>query len=343
MAFFDQIPPHGKILVLDLGFLGDTIHLLPAVRHLRACFPEADLSVMVAQHIQPLLAATPWIDHPLGYPRYPKGPKPWQDGARIAALRRARYDVVVNLNGSDRSSILTRLTGAPLRFGRRPDGGGPWFWPSLYTHHAQVPRGRTPVYRQNLELLRLAGFPGESPRFDADFPQENREKAAAALTGLGTFVHVSPFANDDYKQLPAPILAETLLALRRAQPDLAVVVSCAPSDRERALLAQLLPQFPFPPDRLFAGSLDLLTLGALLQRASLHLGADSGALHLAMLAGCPMVGWFRRYAAMDEWIPDFGTTRILVGEATPSGLAGIKATAIAAAASELLAPEGRRS
>jgi len=335
-AFFDQIPQHGKILVLDLGFLGDSIHLLPAVRHIRTCFPRAELSVMIAEHITPLLEATPWIDHPLGYPRYPKGPKPWQDWGRLKTLRRARYDAVINLNGSDRSSILTRLTGAPLRLGRIPDDGGPWFWSALFTHWAHVPRGGIPVYRQNMQILQKAGFPEEAPRFDVTFPDRYQEAADRQLEDLPAFVHVSPFANDDYKELPAGCLAEFLEALRARYPELALVLSCAPTDRERAKLKQLLPGLPFEPDRVFAGDLDLLTLGAVLSRARLHLGADSGALHLAMLAGAPLLGWFREYAAMKEWIPDQPGTRIVVGQASPEGLQGLDTTQLMEAAAQVL-------
>lgn len=336
MAFYDQLPSDGKILVLDLGFLGDTIHLLPAVRHIRECFPAADLSLMSAQHILPLLEAAPWIDHGLGYPRYPKGPKPWQDGGRIASLRRGKYDAVINLNGSDRSSILTRLTSAPLRLGRRPVTGGPWFWPWLFTHHVQLPRGGQPVYRQNLELLRLAGFPEGTPRFDVTFPKEASARADRALDGLGDFLHVSPFANDDFKELPAAQLADLLGRLRSARPDLAMVVSCAPTSREQEKMRVWLKQLPFAPDRVFAGELDLLTLGSVLSRARLHLGADSGAIHLAMLAGAPLLGWFRQYEAIDEWIPDLGNCRILVGEASPEGLKKVETVALAEAALELL-------
>jgi len=336
-AFFDQIPPDGKILVLDLGFLGDTIHLLPAARHVRACFPQAELSVMIATHILPLLEATPWIDHPLGYPRYPKGPKPWQDWGRLAAMRRARYDAVINLNGSDRSSILTRLTGAPLRLGRRPDDGGPWFWPALFTHAVHVPRGEEPVYRQNLKALHRAGFPAGEPNFDVSFPSRSIDKANHQLEELPSFVHVSPFANDDYKELPASLLVEFLQAFRSHNPELAIVLSCAPTERERNKMQHLLAALPFAPAKVFAGELDLLSLGAVLARARLHLGADSGALHLATLAGAPLLGWFRRYAAMKEWIPDRHGTRIVVGEASPDGLQGLTVEMLLEATREVLA------
>ena len=37
-----------KVMVLDLGFLGDTIHLLPALWMVRQAYPQAELHVAVS-------------------------------------------------------------------------------------------------------------------------------------------------------------------------------------------------------------------------------------------------------------------------------------------------------
>jgi len=182
-----------------------------------------------------------------------------------------------------------------------------------------------------MEALRLAGFSVKAPRWEVALPD-----AAAETANLGRYVHISPFANDDYKELPADVLAQVVDGLREAQPDLALVISCAPTEREKRKLDVLLSQLDHKPDAVFPGNLDLVTFAGVLGRAALHMGADSGALHLAMLAGCPMVGWFRKYAAMEEWVPDFGHSRVLVGEATPGGVSGISASDVVSAAVQLL-------
>ncbi|NBV86328.1 MAG: hypothetical protein EBS01_08730, partial [Verrucomicrobia bacterium] len=133
-SFYHQAKDARKLLVLDLGFLGDTIHLLPALWAIRQAWPLAELHVMVAEHVTQILEVAPWVDRVWGYPRFPKGPKPWQDFGRVQKLRAAKFDAVINLNGSDRSSLLTFLTGAQWRLGRRPQGGGPWHWPLQFTH-----------------------------------------------------------------------------------------------------------------------------------------------------------------------------------------------------------------
>jgi ADP-heptose:LPS heptosyltransferase len=49
--------------------------------------------------------------------------------------------------------------------------------------------------------------------------------------------------------------------------------------------------------------MSIAQLAAALQRCGLHVGADSGVLHLAMALGVPTVALFREYAGTAEWLP----------------------------------------
>jgi hypothetical protein len=46
-------------MVLDLGFLGDTVHLLPALWMVRRAYPQAELHVAVAEHITSFMECAP--------------------------------------------------------------------------------------------------------------------------------------------------------------------------------------------------------------------------------------------------------------------------------------------
>jgi ADP-heptose:LPS heptosyltransferase len=302
--FFPKISSHARVLVLDLGFLGDTIHLIPALAVIRLALPTARLEVMVAEHIKSILAVCPWLDAVSGYPRFPKGPRWYQDFGRVRDLRAKKYDVVINLNGSDRSSILTRLTGAPLRLGRVPPKMSA-FWPWCFTHTAQVPHGTKPLYVQHLDTLVAAGFPRavDGPVFPITIPDETRRSIEARLGNVPPFVHVSPFATQDEKELPAPVLADFLNAAHAVRPDLVFVLSIAPNLREQSKLAALLPLLKFEPWRVFAGDLSLVELAEVIRRAQVHLGGDSGAVHVALMAGTPTLSWWRDYAGRVEWQP----------------------------------------
>ncbi|MEI6747142.1 MAG: hypothetical protein WCL34_14355, partial [Methylococcaceae bacterium] len=59
-------------MVLDLGLLGDTIHLLPALWILRKAYPQAQLHSAVSLHVTSLLECVPWVNRTWGYMRYPR-------------------------------------------------------------------------------------------------------------------------------------------------------------------------------------------------------------------------------------------------------------------------------
>ncbi|GAB4279735.1 MAG: putative lipopolysaccharide heptosyltransferase III [Opitutales bacterium] len=334
-SFFETIQGAQRVLVLDLGFLGDTIHLIPALRCIREALPEAKLDVMVSEHIQSILEVTPWVDTVLGYPRFPKGPRWYQDLGRVRRLRQAKYDVVINLNGSDRSSILTWASGAPVRLGRIPPKTS-LFWRHCFTHTVWENFSTKPLFRQRWNCLKQAGFPGDKPAFGIEIPEAAREKVESLLSGLENFIHLSPFTTLDYKELPIPVMAAFLNRLREAYPEKALVISCAPNDREREKLKSLLPLLMRRPEHVFDGTLNLVELTALISKSTLHIGGDSGALHVAAMTGMPTLSWFRNYEAIDEWKPEGTQHRALVGEASESGLVGIDADALESACKEAL-------
>ena len=331
-SFLAQTCNARKVLVLDLGFLGDTVHLLPALWAVRQGYPDAQLHVMVAEHVTSLLAVAPWIDRVWGYPRFPKGPKPWQDLGRVRSLRRQKFDVVINFNGSDRSSLHTGLSGARWRLGRRPMDGGPLHWRWLFTHEVSFRHREDPMYVQSWECAKRSGFPGEKPEFHVAIKPEWLLKAGIDAAAFQSYFHVSPCTTQDAKELPLPILAEALNQLSNEFPDKKIVLSCAPNDRERRKLATLISQLKSPPWKTFAGTLNLVELTAVIQQACLHFGGDSGALHLAMMTGVPMISWFREYSGAKDWRPPADEKRVvLVGQETPTGLSGIGHAAIVAA------------
>jgi ADP-heptose:LPS heptosyltransferase len=326
-----------RVLLLDLGFLGDSIHLLPSLWVLREAYPDAELHVMVSEHVTRIMDVAPWVDRVWGYPRYPRGPKWYQDFGRMRRLRAAKFDVVVNVNGSDRSSILTRVSGARWRLGRRPEDGGPMFWPFMFSHVVEEPYQRELISTQRWNCLKRAGYAGEAPELHIEIPPAAVARAVARTDDAGGWVHVSPFTTENYKELPPDQLAAVVRGLQARFPERRFVLTCAGSEREKGKMRSLVAALEVPPWRVFAGELDLLELSAVVERSALHLGGDSGGLHVAWMTGVPTVTWFRRYDGLADWRPVGPRHRDVIGERTPDGLAGIATDDIVAAAADLLA------
>ena len=166
--FFQRTRGAKKVMVLDLGFLGDTVHLLPALWMVRQAYPQAELHVAVAAHITSFMDCAPWVDRVWGYMRYPRHATLKENWQMISRLRREKFDVLINLNGSDRSSWLTFFSGARERPGRVPDDGGPPFWRRMFTAHVECPRAAEPVYFLKCRCLAKAGFPFTQPEFHVE-------------------------------------------------------------------------------------------------------------------------------------------------------------------------------
>jgi ADP-heptose:LPS heptosyltransferase len=342
-GFYEESRSARRVMLLDLGFLGDSIHLLPALWVLREAYPEAELHVMVSEHVTKIMEVAPWINRVWGYPRFPRGPKWYQDFGRIRRLRAAKFDVVINLNGSDRSSILTGLSGARWRLGRRPEDGGPAFWSAMFTHIVEHPYKTELVSTQRWNCLKKAGFPGDRPEVHIEIPAGGEASALQKAGGEGDWIHVSPFTTEDYKELPAEQLATLLNEIHRRFPGRKIVLTCAANEREKSKMSALLAALDFQPWRVFPGNLDLLEFAALVKANCLHIGGDSGGLHVAWMTGVPSVTWFRRYDGLADWRPVGNRHRDVVGERASSGLEGIEISVILARIEELVAHSIPRS
>jgi ADP-heptose:LPS heptosyltransferase len=311
--FFPRTRAAKKVMVLDLGFLGDTVHLLPALWTVRQAYPQAELHVVVAAHITSLMACVPWVNHVWGYMRYPRHATLRENFDMVARLRREKFDVLINLNGSDRSSWLSFLSGARERLGRRPDDGGPPFWTRMFTAHVSHPFTEEAVYLQRCHCLEKAGFPFTAPEFHTQVDPDGLRAAEISSADHGTYFHISPFTTADTKELPPAQLAQLIAALAETFPERKIALSCAPTDRECKKMDELLALLPRKPWRVFAGNLNLVQLAAVIQASAVHFCGDTGPFHLAVMTNTPTVAWFWPNPGIKQWLPVGEQYRVLVG------------------------------
>ena len=287
-----------KILLIETLYLGDLVHSLPLLRALRERHPEATLHVLVRAANAPLLEGFPGLDRVLvmdpARHRSPAGL--W---ALAASLRRERYDLVLNPGASDRASWLTALSGGRRRIGRLDRKRRPWLWRRLHDEVLDYPYFAEPMWWQKFSAFREVLELGDCPGFGLD-----TLAAAATPPGLPErFIHLSPCASEDIRSLPPAFVVALVRQLRRRLPDYPIVLSGGPSLRERQRLALIAAALPEPEVQVHAGSLSLPGLLATVKQAALHIGPDSGPLHLAHALGTPAVGCFLYKDGSAEWQP----------------------------------------
>jgi heptosyltransferase-1/heptosyltransferase-2 len=288
-----------NVLAVELAGLGDLIHSLPALWAVRRAWPAARMHCIVREHNASLLRLVPWIDHVIPYRRSFRAGTAYQLST-LRELRRQRFDLAVDFMGSDYSAALAALSGATRRLIRRPGTlKRRWCWRLAATDLMIQPFDDVPMYRQRLGCIEAAGFSTYGAHFGLSQPFDDSESHAAERP----IIHVSPFTRRSYKELPPEQMAALLTRIHERWPDHALVVSCSRAARELTALSVLLAALPFKLDGVHAGDLDIPTLLGLIGKASVHVGGDTGTIHLAWLAETPSVSWFRQSAKLAQWAP----------------------------------------
>ena len=110
------LPPWKKVLVVDLGFLGDTIHSIPALRALAQSGAQVD--VVTTTVGGETLALVPEIHQIWKIHLQKPSPPFWKSFSQLRSLRREKYDAAItrtpwaNTEGGRNRSCGTRFRAA---------------------------------------------------------------------------------------------------------------------------------------------------------------------------------------------------------------------------------------
>jgi lipopolysaccharide heptosyltransferase II len=301
--------------------IGDVVFTTPLVGAIKRRFPDVRLTYLVEAAATPVVRHNPHIDELLVVAR-PRGVErlryDWALGRR---LRRLGFDVAIDLHGGPRAAWLTRASGAPMRIGYALPGRR-----LAYTHLVDWTRSLTPPRHSVLnqwDLLRPLGIGPPDPARDPvtmSLDPVASARVAERLEDAGlrhedrlAVVHVS--AGNPFRRWPAERFAELAAALATRPRPLHVVITSGPSEAEAAsrvaILARQLAKDE--GERIVrCGEFDLEELAALVTRARLYIGGDSGPLHIAATTRTPIVALFgptlpeRSLPWRDPAIPSIG-------------------------------------
>ena len=312
MNFFEKTLAAKRILILDLGLLGDTIHLIPALWMIKKSYVNASIDVVVSSNVTGLLDFFPWINRTWGYSRYPNHATLAESISFIKKLRKEKYDVVINLNGSDRSGWLTFLSGAPKRLGRITSRGRRRISKLFFTDCIQYPFDLEPIFIQRCRCLEMAGILYIEPNFHCEVKPEFLGVAYALLDAAQQYFHISPFTTSDRKELPLTVLIDLINGINEKWPSKKIVLSCASTERELKKLEELLSNLSFIPWQVYKGNLSLVELVSVIKYSAMHFSGDTGPIHISVMTQTPSISWFQNTKSMD-WIPQGDCHKVLFG------------------------------
>ena len=277
--------------MIRLREIGDVVFTTPAVRALRSHFPHAHLTYIVEPSAAPVVLNNPRIDELLIAPRGRGISGFVADVALGRRLRAGRYDVSIDFHGGPRASLLTWLSGAPKRIGYQISGRA---W--MYTDRVARPRELRPRHSVENQWDLLAPLGIAAPTRD-DFPVEmiadpatraavDTRLAAAGITRDHQLIVMHVSAGNPFRRWPLERFTAVAQALLARDARRRVIVTSGPSERDAA--ARVVTD----AGALVCGEFSLTELRALVDRAALYIGGDSGPLHIAATSGVPVVALY---------------------------------------------------
>jgi heptosyltransferase III len=253
-----------RILFISSTRIGDAVLSTGLLDHLMRAHPEARFTIVCGRVAEGVFRRMPRLDRLIAVEKRRYSLHWLEIWGQLATTR---WDLVVDLRASAIAWLLWTRDRKIIQGGRRP--------------------GHRLTY-----LAALLGV--EPPPLPVIWTApEDSARAAALLPEGRPWLVLGPTANWHRKVWPAERFAE--LALRLTSPDgvfpgAGIAILGGPGDQERSMATPVLTALPQALD--LVGKLDLPEVAAVLARAAIFIGNDSGLMHLAAAAGAPTLGLF---------------------------------------------------
>lgn len=294
------MPPRiERILLIQLRRLGDVVLSTALLDDLHRALPQASIDMLVGRHAAPLVAG-----HPIIRSRIVLEDRGTLGTARL--VRASEYDAVFDIQGSMRTAMITRASGAPLRVGWKVRAA-----PLAYTH--ALARGGAPEYvvRRRRRLLELAGIPiGESrPRFTLVSHERLQGEADLRSAGAPPAGHRVAFAlvtSSPARDWPVERFATLANALldRRITP---VVLTAGTPATIVSKLRALCPRVILVPSLDSNRDREMRRFLGVLAACDVLLSGDTGPAHMADALGVPRVTLYGP-TTPENYAPGLATT-----------------------------------
>lgn len=298
--FYSRTTNARKIIVVDLGFLGDTVHLVPALWDLKRAYPQAVLDVLTTPVGAEVLSMGGCVNGAWAVELDPARRSLRAQWRILRELRRERFNIAFNFSGADRTLFMTALVGARHRVAY-PGGRVHFYNRWLVPNWAPRQDPGLIMFEQRRQTLAACGVPLGEPRFDLKIDPASADWAAGIVPPLA--IHVSVNSSKPTREWPLEQHAAFFKLLWTDFPAAHVLASGSAKPRERERLRRLAQTVQDERLELLAEDVNLQRLAALLTRCRLHVGPDSGVLHLAMALGVPTVSFFRQQGAYKSFQP----------------------------------------
>ncbi|HVO83531.1 MAG TPA: glycosyltransferase family 9 protein [Syntrophobacteria bacterium] len=285
-----------RILIIRPSALGDVVMASPMIGAIRRAYPQGYLAWLVEPAAAELLRHHPGLDEMIEWPRgnweellrrarlLPLG----REICRFARLLRSRsFHLALECTGLLKGRALAYLSGAPERIGFRSREPGGFLMTQLVSRDATDPRISS-EYRLLMETL---GLPVDPFRMEVAVAPEARARVTTLLAARGVggrYAVLCPFTTRAQKHWREERWAALALALEKTFGVAAVVLG-GPGDRAKGGRLREMASARLTD---LTGMTTVGESAAIIEKASLVIGVDTGLTHMGVAFERPTLALF---------------------------------------------------
>lgn len=267
-----------KLLFVKLSAMGDIVHAMPAAMDIKRSLPDIELHWVVQGGFRELLQHHPAVDKLIPISKRPTFS---ELKALKRTLRAEHYDFALDMQGLFKSARIIAISGATRKLGFQwQREGSRWF-------SRAVKSTALHVVDQYRDVAKAIGANQTKTEFGLSATSEAIVRAQQLLAPLPNDkkrVAINLGSAKAEKQWPFEKFVELVKSLQRQ--GLVPFLIGGPSDVKHC---ERLNNNLEAPVLNLAGKTSLSELVAVIQQSHLHIGGDTGSIHIAAALGVPVV------------------------------------------------------
>ena len=254
-----------RVLVIKFDDLADFVASFAAMKHIREAYPHARITLMTSPAFSGLARVCPYLDQVDSLAEI-------EPMTLAGAIKRQKYDLVVDLDAAPRSAQLKR-----------------WAWPFRPAWSLTSRDKTVPLIDRHAAQLKAAGIWPDAPTGAGEAPPPDMiwltrlnppGRPVAGASKPRPYVVLAP-GGPEARRWPGAYFGAVAQDLRAQGYDIVVV-----GQPDESALARLI-QKSDPKARDLTGRTDYAVIAALGFKAALAIGNETGLLHLVASAGAP--------------------------------------------------------
>lgn len=291
-----SVDPQGsrKILVINLGGIGDLLLCAPALKAIRKKFTHARISLIIVPRAYEIVKDMPYIDEVFLFDIKPGVKEVWNDLKTLAALREKGFDLAVNMRtlvsgmSALKIRLLLKMIGPKIKAGRNTEGRGGFFDIKI----DETDYGEKYEMDYDIEMAEALGTGTVDRNLSFDVSEEYVIKVKKFLDDNGVskdsiIVGVNPGGKPS-RRWPVENFIKTIEGInKRVKCKFVITGEGRDSDLADKIKMKVGISIVNAVDRL-----NLKELGALIRICRLYISNDTGPMHIAAILKMPLVAIF---------------------------------------------------